>query len=301
MTRLVLEPCCCLRLQPPRRRKVRLFSAAFVLSSALMRSLTGLYAIHELQSLAPGNSYPLQPVNMYASEGSAYSSMQQDTGYGAAAGALAFPGALQQPYAPAAGSWQMPPQFPATYTGLSTPAMNPPPYLRQGAASSLGSSSSSIRHTQKLELPPLPRLLSSATAVTATEPELKSDFKPAVCAHQPLIHNRLLVRNNRAIRYYANDGVMRVAPAAPRLSVARPMDNSRATQLPQVDHCAPALRSCVMSDVVTRPLPAIFSRWQPRPFLQPLWPLRNKPLPLPLQRYRPPPPTIIPLNLFSKM
>jgi hypothetical protein len=249
MTRLVLEPCCCLHLLAPRRRKVGLFSTAFVLFSVLMCSLAGLYAIHELQSLAPGNSYPLQPVNIYTSEGSAYSSMQQDTGYGAAAGTLAFPGALQQhgtlqqQHPPGAGSWQMPPQFAATYTGPSTPAMNPPPYLRQGAASSLGSSSSSIRHAQKLELPPLPRLLSSAAAVTAAEPELKSDFKPAVCAHQPLIHVQLLFQNNPAIRYYANDGVMRVAPAAPRLSVARPIDNSRASQLPQVDCCSAALRS----------------------------------------------------------
>lgn len=126
-------------------------------------------------------------------------------------GVLQFSNGILGPQAAGAGNWQPPPPQHMSYASPFTPAPNPTPYLRQGVPSSLGNSNARI--SQRLELPPLPRPLSSAAVVADAQPDTAVEFKPAV--------------------YYASDGVMRIAPAAPRTSAARPLDNSRAPQLAQ--------------------------------------------------------------------
>jgi hypothetical protein len=80
----------------------------------------------------------------------------------------------------AADSRQQQPLQQLPYIPPSSPAFNSTPYLRQGVSTSLGNSSSRI--SQKFELPPLPRPVSSAAAVAEDQPNATAEFKPAVYA-----------------------------------------------------------------------------------------------------------------------
>jgi hypothetical protein len=93
-------------------------------------------------------------------------------------GVLQFSNGILGPQAAGAGNWQPPPPQHMSYASPFTPAPNPTPYLRQGVPSSLGNSNARI--SQRLELPPLPRPLSSAAVVADAQPDTAAEFKPAV-------------------------------------------------------------------------------------------------------------------------
>ena len=121
----------------------------------------------------------------YASQQSPHASLPLGSSAGsmAVSGSLQFSNGLQMPQAAGAGGWQQQQHLPMTYSIPTTPSMNPPPYLRQGYAAALGSSSGgSSQQFQKLELPPLPRQISSSAPALEHASDAASEFKPAVCA-----------------------------------------------------------------------------------------------------------------------
>ena len=143
-----------------------------------MQPMHGAYPLQpELGDL---NTYPSQ--NPYPSQNSAYASMLTDASVNFGANAVPIASFAHT----GGGSWQPPPQPPGGHYAPFTPAANPPPFLRQGIASSMAVSSSSSGVSvsgsarPKLELPPLPRPLSSAAAALEPQDEIKQEFKPAV-------------------------------------------------------------------------------------------------------------------------
>jgi hypothetical protein len=158
------------------------------LTEVFLQIHAGFYTLHAQGPEQP--VYPMQPMQsdlgIYPSQGSAFGSIPQDNSaaFGEGLAPTGMLSALQLPQAAGAGSWQPPPPLLA-YSAPSSPAVNPAPYLRQGVPASLASSSSSIR--QKLELPPLPRPLSSAAAAVLVESELKTEFRPSVYAAHNII------------------------------------------------------------------------------------------------------------------
>jgi hypothetical protein len=124
----------------------------------------------------------------YAGQPSPHASLPLGSSAGsmAVSGSLQFSNGLQMPQAAGAGGWQQQQQqqhLPMTYSIPTTPSMNPPPYLRQGHAAALGiSSGGSSQQFQKLELPPLPRQISSSAPALEHASDAASEFKPAVFA-----------------------------------------------------------------------------------------------------------------------
>jgi hypothetical protein len=91
-------------------------------------------------------------------------------------GHLQFSNGVLGPQAVGIGNWQQPPVQHMPLAPPVTPT-NSAPYLRQGVPSL---SSSSARVSQKLELPPLPRPLSTTTVAAEAHMDAAIEFKPAV-------------------------------------------------------------------------------------------------------------------------
>jgi hypothetical protein len=199
MNHRALAVCFCLRLQLRRPRKVgnpaplHRPSAAFA-TKVLLRMHVGFYTLHP--PVQSHSDYPMQPMQSdsgsYHSQGSAFGSIHEYSAAGVAP--IGMLGTLQLPQAAGTGNWQPLQQHAIPYPLPSGPPANPAPYLRQGVAVSLASSSSSIR--QKLELPPLPRPLSSTVAALQADTELKTEFKPSVCDTHTPSSNRLPAPND---------------------------------------------------------------------------------------------------------
>ena len=135
-------------------------------------------------------------------QASAYSSAYVDdsASFGARGVPLEVSGVLQfsngslGPHVAGVGNWQHAPPQHMSYTPPSFSTSNPPPFMRQGVASSQPSlANSSARQSQRLELPPLPRPLSSAAALAPAQPDVAEQFKPSVYAHR-LSHVLMLIR-----------------------------------------------------------------------------------------------------------